>query len=184
MLHVLIDSCIYRADRKRSKPAFRAVTRLARKNILQIHIPAFVKGEVLSQLQHGVRAEIDILKSAANRIVRITAEETLISFADNVLTSAAGVLERADALLANEFETWMTNAKEATEHHVQPDHGARVAAAYFAGTPPFRAPKHREDLPDSCIWESALDLAQQHGEIVLVSTDGRLRLGQPTSTMP
>jgi hypothetical protein len=38
MRHVLINSCIYRADRKRNKPAFRALTRLARTGVLELNI--------------------------------------------------------------------------------------------------------------------------------------------------
>jgi hypothetical protein len=67
MLHVLIDSCIYRADRKRNKPAFRAVARLARAGSLQVHIPTYVKDEVVSQQQRDVRDQITKLAAAADR---------------------------------------------------------------------------------------------------------------------
>jgi len=56
-----------------------------------------------------------------------------------------------------------------------PDHGERVAAAYFAGTAPFGDKKVRTDLPDSFIWETAIDFVSEHGEISVISADGRLR---------
>ena len=49
-----------------------------------------------------------------------------------------------------------------------------MAAAYFGGKMPFRASKHRDDFPDSFIWETALDLAAEHDGLVVVSSDKRL----------
>jgi hypothetical protein len=76
-MHVLIDSNIYRGDRKRNKPAFRAILRLAKAGKLHLHVPFFVKAEVLSQLQNDVRSEINKIRSAAHEILSLTTEANL-----------------------------------------------------------------------------------------------------------
>jgi hypothetical protein len=150
------------------------VTRLARAGSLELHIPAYVRGEVFTQQQRDIRDQIKKLQAAADAILRSTAETNLTTLADSVLTIAKSMEERSDEWLATEFQTWITDAR-ATEHAIQPDHGQRVAAAYFAGTTPFRAPKHRDDIPDAFIWQTALDLVKEHGALGVVSADGRLR---------
>jgi len=173
MIHLLIDSCIYRADRKRNKPAFRAVLRLARTGKLQLHVPAYVKGEVVTQQQRDIREQLSKLRGAAEAILRTTAQADLCAHAEDVVRTAGSMHARADGLIAAELQSWMTDAR-AVEHPVQPEHGPRVAASYFGGQQPFRASKHRDDFPDAFIWETALDLVREHGALAVVSTDGRL----------
>lgn len=85
VIHVLIDSCIYRTDRKRNKPAFRAVLRLACAGSLQLHIPAYVKGEVLCQQQRDIREQLGKLRGAADTILRTTTQTDLLAHAEEVV---------------------------------------------------------------------------------------------------
>lgn len=174
MIHVLLDSCIYRADPKRQKQSFRALTRLTRAGRVRVHIPAYVKGEVVSQQQLRVREELAKLMGAADSIPRSTSDATILGQINQLLTLAKELEGQADKLLAAEFQSWIDQTNS-IEHAVKPEHGERVTAAYFAGTLPFRSPKSREDFPDGFIWQTALDLAAEHGGIVVVSTDKRLR---------
>jgi PIN domain-containing protein len=174
LLHVLLDSCIYRSDRKRNRPAFRRLTRLAKASKLQLHVPAYVKGEVVSQQQYDIAENLAKLKTLADAILRTTEEGELTKASRDIEQIANDIGSRADDLLANDFQTWLADVK-AIEHAVQPEHAARVTEAYFAGGPPFRAPKNRQDFPDAFIWQTALDLVKEHGELTVVSSDGRLR---------
>lgn len=174
MLHILIDSCIYRADRKRNKPAFRALTRLARAGVLQLHIPEYVKGEVLSQQQRDVRDQISKMKAAAEALLRTTGAANMSVKAEEVVKLATDMGTQAEDSVKAELQSWIAEVK-ASEHPVRGDHGARVASAYFAGSAPFRAAKQRDDLPDAFIWETALDLVEEHGTLIVISKDGRLR---------
>ena len=173
-IHVLLDSCIYRADRKRSKSGFRALVRLARAGYVQLHVPAYVKGEVITQQQHDVAADINSLKSAADAILRTTDEIHLQQHAKSVEATVEAMKASSADWLATEFDKWLSNV-DAIVHPVKPHHAKLVTDAYFEGKVPFRAPKHRPDIPDAFIWQVALDLAKEHGKIVVISTDGRLR---------
>ena len=172
-MHVLIDSCIYLADPKRDKPPFRAIVRLAKAGALHLHIPAFVRGEILTHAQHDARDEINKARKTAAKLLAITDEPTLVQQAQAVQQIVGemedGAAERIEAAL----DAWITEAN-ATVHPVATDHGVRVAEAYFAGKSPFRTSKFRDDLPDSFIWETALDLVNEFGELIFVSADGRL----------
>ncbi len=174
MLHVLLDSCIYRSDRKRNKPAFRVLTRLAQASKLQVHVPACVKGEVVSQQQHDMSEHLAKIKAVSDAMLRITDDAQLTTASRDIEKIATDIATRASDLLATEFKNWMGTVK-AIEHSVHPEHGARVVEAYFKGEPPFRAPKARDDFPDAFIWQTALDLVKAHGELTIVSADGRLR---------
>ena len=174
MLHVLLDSCIYRSDRKRIRSAFRVLTRLAAASKLQLHVPAYVKGEVLSQQQHEIDEHIAKIKAAADAMRRITEEAQLTTASHEIEKIANEIRSQAPGLLSSDFQTWLGDIK-AIEHPVQPDYGERVTEAYFAGEAPFRAPKAYQDFPDAFIWQTALDLVKEHGELIIVSSDGRLR---------
>jgi hypothetical protein len=172
-MHVLIDSNIYRGDRKRNKPAFRAILRLAKAAKLHLHVPFFVKAEVLSQLQDDVRSEINKVRSAAYEILSLTAEANLKSQADSLVQTVAAMKQNVGVSIAADLQGWIKEA-QAIEDPIAPDHGTRVAAAYFAGSPPFGNKKQRTDIPDSFIWEMALDLVQTNGQLIVVSNDGRV----------
>ena len=174
MLDVLIDSCIFRADRKRSKSSFRIIARLARAGKLRVHIPVYVKNEVISQQQEDVGRNIRELESTAEAIVRTTGAPALTTFSEDIVARVAAAQAHVKEHLATEFQEWMQEVR-AVETPLLPDHGQRVTDAYFAGAPPFRSPKHRPDIPDSFIWEAALDIAKNCELLYVVSKDGRLR---------
>lgn len=113
------------------------------------------------------------IKSAAVAIIRTTAETNLQKYAEGTIRAAAEAEKRVCEWTANEFQAWITECK-ATEHPIRPDHGQRVTEAYFDGGAPFRAAKHREDFPDSFIWQTALDLVGEHDALAVVSADGGL----------
>jgi hypothetical protein len=173
-VHVLLDTCIYRKHPKRSKPSFRALTRLASAGYVQIHIPEYVKREYLTYQQHEISEHVAKFKTAAGDIARCTGEPELLARAQEIAGIAAAMLENANDGIAGDFQAWIA-ASHAIEHPIKPEHGPRVTDAYFAGGLPFRKPKHRDDFPDAFIWQAALDIVAEHEELWIVSDDGRLR---------
>ena len=97
------------------------------------------------------------------------------------------------ALVLPEFELWSDSEIEhaseeamaafAKENKITivpaaPDHGDRVWKKYFAVEPPFNPAEKREnrrkDIPDCWIFEVALDLLREHGELYALCSDSRL----------
>src|SRR4051812_47973 len=54
-------------------------------------------------------------------------------------------------------------------------HAVEAFARYFRGHPPFRAVKHREDLPDGFVFAAAKDVVSSSRPLHCVCSDSRLR---------
>ena len=148
MLHVIIDTSIYRNDPKRGKGAFRALTRLCEGGKIVLYIPAFVKGEFASQQRIAVEDEIRHIITAAKSITRRSGNERLTKFSEEVTKAAEKLLSKAGALTTEEFTRWAKRCK-ALSSEIRPEHAVRVMNDYFTGKAPFSSVKHREDIPDS-----------------------------------
>jgi len=173
MEHVLIDTSIYRTDPRRIKADFRALKRLARAGAVRLHVPHYVKEEFLSQQRYGMNKELETIEAAAKTLLRLGGNADLIRYAEATEASAAQTAKQVREWSAGEFQAWIEEC-HAIVHPVQPEHGASVTNDYFGGSPPFRAPKHRDDLPDSFIWQTAMDIVRAEGALSLVSADGGL----------
>ena len=57
---------------------------------------------------------------------------------------------------------------------IKPEHAVRVVADYFEGAPPFSSAKHRNDIPDSFIWQTILDVAGTKKRVYVIAQDGEL----------
>ena len=173
MIHVVIDTSIYRSDPKRVKPAFRALARLLRGKKVQLHIPYYVKKEFLSQQVTTIVGAITSIHNTANDILRAIRHSRVGSYAEQVKSEATTVLQDAAKCVEEEFEGWLTE-HYAVEHSIKPDHAQRVTADYFKGAPPFKSAKNRLDFPDSFIWQTILDLAKDMMKLYVIANDGAL----------
>jgi len=143
MLHVLIDSCVYRADRKRNKPAFRALTRLARAGLLQLPMPEYVKGEVLSQQQRDVRDQIGKMKAAAEALLGTTGAANMSAKAEEVVKLATDMGTQAEDSVKTELQSWIAEVKASENRrlisHTSPNTGAVHPLASAPRTPHHHA---------------------------------------------
>src|SRR5580692_1229 len=98
MLHVIIDTSIYRNDPKRGKAAFRALTRLCEGGKIVLYVPAYVKGEFVSQQKIAVEDDIRKIITAAKSITRRSGDERLAKFSEEVIKAAEKILPKAGAL--------------------------------------------------------------------------------------
>jgi hypothetical protein len=173
MLKVIVDSSIYRSDPKRSKAAFRALARLCEGGKVVLYVPVYVKGEFESQQKIAVEDEIGKIITAAKSIARRSGNEQLVKFSENVSEVAEKILHKAGGLTKDEFARWTKRCK-AVLSDIKPDHSVRVMSDYFAGKAPFSSPKHREDIPDSFIWQTVLDTAANNERVYFIANDGQL----------
>jgi hypothetical protein len=170
MLQVMIDTSIYRADAKRQKSAFRALTRLLRGKKAQLHLPHYVKREFLSQQMAGIADAIAAVEKAASDILRKTSHKKFKAYAKTLSDDAAIHSKQSADWLKAEFDQWVSDC-QVIEHLIHIEHGRRVTDDYFSGAPPFTSPKNRLDIPDSFIWQTAVDIAQKHELLHVVAND-------------
>ena len=68
MLHIVIDTSIYRTDPWRKKAASKAVERLAKAGKLKLHVPYFVKEEFISFARAEYENHVDKLQQEISRL--------------------------------------------------------------------------------------------------------------------
>ena len=173
MLHVIIDTSIYRKDPKRGTAAFRALTRLCEGSKITLYIPEFVRGEFISQQQTFLEEEIHRIAASAKSIQRRSTNEKLMDFSEQISEAANKILPKAKAIANEEFMKWAKRCR-AVMNNLRPDHASRVIAGYFAGRPPFSSAKSRSDIPDSFIWQTLVDVAYRKDRVYFVANDGAL----------
>lgn len=173
MVHLVLDSSIYRADQKRSKNGFRAIARLAKAHKLALHVPYFVKHEVVTQQQIAVEAAIQEIRKAADTILRTTTQPEIVAYATVTDSQAMLSLKTIHAAISSDFDQWL-NDLDAEQYPVTEQDALAVVEDYFSGNPPFRKQKFREDIPDSFIWRSILRIAEENGIVHVVTADNGL----------
>jgi rRNA-processing protein FCF1 len=168
-----LDTSIYRKDPKREKGGFRALKRLCRGQKIKLYIPEVVKREFVSQQRIAVEDDIRRIFTAAKSITRITKSEKLKHYAQRTIKEADVMAPRVGARVRMEFKEWADEC-HAEALSIRPKHGNRVMDDYFDGNPPFSSPKHRDDIPDSFIFQSIVDLASGHETVYVIANDGGL----------
>ena len=174
MMHVVIDTSVYRTDPKRGKAGFQAITRLAAARRIRIHLPYYIRQEVLTQQAELLSKEFNkAIKSLAS-VERITAQKSTVDVINQTLGEIKKLANDAAATACEELDFWIENTQTLT-YEFDDSHGKRVTDAYFAGGEPFSRPKHRMDFPDGFIYESVKDISGKHGTLHVIVADGNLK---------
>jgi len=169
-IRVLIDTSALRSDPKFTSAASQALARYAEEGYLEILIPHVVAGE-FSTLPGPKLALLDEMHAALNKFRGNTPEDfhdAIAGFKESISEGFEELQKTAPA----RFDQWIARTGAAILPE-GPGHGERVMKRYFAGEPPFRRPKSRDDIPDAFIVETILDLAAT-GSLFVVVGDKRL----------
>lgn len=184
MLHVVIDSTVLISDPARKKPAFRAVKNLTKARELQLHIPYVVEQEFLSHQTDSYSSSFQEMTGKISNFKKRLLPEKIHKFLEATMEGLTNLQQELMEFVKNEFAEWQGGVNSKV-HPVSESHGRRVLAAYFAGTPPFKEKKRRKDIPDAFIWQNVVDIADEVGDLYVISSDkGILKAceGQPNIT--
>jgi len=171
LIHVVLDTNVFSGDRKRQYGPFRALTRLCKAKKVQLHVPYYVKYEFITQQAQEVRKNLRAIRKAADAIGTVSAENRIGKFAEDLSKEATTLRKDAPNLVEQEFEAWLTEIRP-EQYQVDPSYAVRVTTDYFKGNPPFKAVKNRNDIPDSFVWQTVLDLKKKYKPLHVVATDG------------
>lgn len=174
MIHVLIDTSIYRQNPKRDSLNFIAIEKLADANWLKVHIPYIVEREFQTQQREIYSKDLSNALSGLNGLERKqlsakysqkikTIKDELDSKKDLILDDAEKQFTKwAKKINANRFPLCLEQTNEALE-------------AYFRGKPPFKNVKSRDDIPDSFIVQSVLKICNEvDTQLHFVANDNKL----------
>ena len=69
MLHLVIDTSIYREKPRLDSPEFKAITYLSKYKKIQLHIPYMVENEFISHLSLEHEKHVGFLLSSLNKLL-------------------------------------------------------------------------------------------------------------------
>ena len=173
MVHVVLDTNIYRKNPSRDNLNFVALRKLCEANSVKLHIPYIVEREFQTQQREIYDKDIKTALSGLASLTRKALSPDLFekinelkqgleAESDKILISAESQLtEWADTVGANRYPLCLGQAQEALE-------------AYFKGLPPLKKIKHREDLPDSFIVQAIKKLCAENGSLYLIAEDKKV----------
>lgn len=173
MYHVVLDTNIYRHNPARDNLHFKALERLSKEKVIQLHIPYVVMREFQTQQREIYSKDLDKALSGVTGLARKQLDETLIEKLKDIkkkLESDSGsILSGAES----QFADW-AKGMGAEIYPLCIDQTAAALEAYFQGKPPLRSVKIRNDIPDSFIFQSINKICSEVGEIHVVAEDGKI----------
>ena len=172
MIHVLIETSAFAHDLYQCSPSFRALTSLAQAGRLQIHLPLFVKHEIIG-LRHDELKEPFLKVRRAAKVLGYHGSD----LANNTRKRLSDVLVSAsdlDQLAREDLEAWISDTATKIQE-IDDAQVARVVEGYFRGSPPFRQRRSRTDIPDAFVYEATRQIAQTNEELSVVVNDQRLK---------
>ena len=174
MIHVILDTNIYRKNPDRKNPNFKTLEKLAKANSIRLHIPYVVLREFQTQQK-------EIYLKAHSRV--ISGLSTLSKKQLN--TDILDKLEILKDLLEDELENTLSNTENqitnwannigANLYPLCLEQANAALEAYFQGTPPLKSIKTRKDIPDSFIVQSIFQLNKENNDIHVVSGDNKIK---------
>ena len=175
LIHVVLDTNIYRHNPARDNADFHALARLAKKNILKLYIPYVVEREFQTQQRELCERELNKAKSALETLLRKELSDNIKAkieaIKDEVNTESAAILEDTEQQIIH----WAT-AINAVRIPLCLEQTKGAMEAYFQGKPPLKEPKKREDIPDSFIVQAITKIAQgNYSQVYVVANDRKVQ---------
>jgi hypothetical protein len=174
MIHVLLDTSIYRSDPPRRRAAFQTLTALCEAREITLHVPSIVKREFVSHLANKTEALLAETLVRVKKLRKAGAANDTRQMVSTAVTALEGLNGKYAEFVQESFDAWL-NQTHATVHEVQPECVNDVLDRYFSGDLPFKQVKNRDDFPDAFIWQIVSDVAGQHDALIAVVADTNLR---------
>lgn len=174
MIHVVLDTNIYRNNPTRDNLHFKALERLSKEGVIRVHIPYVVLREFQTQQREIYSKDLAKAVSGLSGLSRKQLDQALL----NKLKAIRGELENKSEDILNSAESQITNWANSIGANIYPlciDQTNAALEAYFQGTPPLKSVKNRDDIPDSFIIQSVYKLTSEAKQVHVVAGDGKVR---------
>jgi hypothetical protein len=174
LIHLVLDTNIYRNHPTRDNLQFKAVEKLAKAGLICLHIPYVVLREFQTQQReiysNDLAKAVSGLTGLSKRLLDEDILEKLASAKAELEVESEKILSNAE----NQITIWAASIG-ARIHPLCLDQASLALEAYFRGEPPLKSVKNRADLPDSFIVQSILKLHDDHNSIHVVAADNKVR---------
>ena len=174
MKHVALDTSIFRNNPTFNSLGFRALARLCKAEVYQLHLPYIVEREFQTQqvelITRDSKKALSGIKSLKRKPSSKGLQETLSEIEASIKDASIAAKKEAE----NQIVDWAESI-DAIRHPLSLDEATKAMEAYFKGTVPLKEPKIRDDIPDSFLVRSLENIAIQSGNLVVVATDKKVR---------
>ncbi len=173
-LDVVLDTSVWNHDLYLRGAEFRALERLAVAGFVKLYLPVVVEGELKAHITEHCNAAIDgVLKPLISLLRKpppLLDKEKFDSFKEFLEAYKADYLER---VIADHDKRLQKMVCEKIE--IKVGHAVKTMENYFAGRPPFRNPRCKDDFPDGFICEAIRDLSKKSVTVHVIVNDKRLQ---------
>lgn len=176
-IRIVIDTSALRNDSRLSSGPMEALARFAEQGHVEVLIPHVVAEEFTTLPSTKIETMAELRKTLKN--LRQTAPSDVHKDIEDFESRIGEAFERLESAAKQRFEHWVLRTGDKTVYAGRDD-ADKVLKKYFAGVPPFKRVKARDDFPDAFIVETIFDLAE-HGSILVISGDKGLTAALETS---
>lgn len=174
MIHVVLDTNIYRNNPSRDNLYFKALEKLSKAGSLRLHIPYIVLREFQTQQREIYSKDLAKTLSGLSSLSKTLLDKDILEKLVATKVELEGESEKILSNAENQITKW-ADAVGAKLHQLCLDQASLALEAYFQGKPPLKSVKNREDIPDSFIVQSILKLNSEVNGIYVVASDGKVR---------
>lgn len=175
MIHLVLDSSVYRRSPRLDSPEFKILSYLASTGSLTLHLPYIVEREFTSYLEQIQKERIELATRKITSALNFDGHGPKSQGLSIILEKLKADAQELVAERSESFIHWI-EAHDAVRHPISIENSHSALEAYFTGQPPLKEPKVRNDIPDSFIFQQILDLKNDYAaELGLVIEDNALR---------
>lgn len=175
VIHVALDTSIYRRNPQLNSPEFKALFSLAKDGCVCLHIPFFVENEFNSYIKIEQKKRVESVLAGLDKICKFPNPGPKTASLIELRNYLSEFKEEIINECGNNFTEWKSEIK-AKKYGLSDQETKEALLAYFYGNPPLKEPKVRNDIPDSFIFQSLLNVNIHANEgLCVVIADKKLR---------
>src|SRR5437870_2296826 len=137
MIHVLLDTSIYRSDPARRRAGFQTLTALCAGREITLHVPSIVRREFISHFANKGEALLAETLAKVKKLSKAAGSDETRETVRNAVTALEGLNGKYAAFIDSSFDYWL-NQVYSEVHEVRPECINDVLDNYFSGDAPFK----------------------------------------------
>lgn len=168
MIHVVLDTNIYRNNSDRRNLNFKALEKLALANAVRLHITYVIEREFQTQQRDIYSKDIEKSLSGLSTLIRKQLSPDLSEAVNRLRDELELTKEKILSDAENQIVKWAESVN-AIRQPLCLNQALEALEAYFQGKPPLKEIKIREDIPDSFIVRAIEMISNENGHIHVVA---------------
>ena len=174
MIHLVLDTNVYRKNSKLNTTDFRTLAKLVNQRCLELHVPYIVEREFSTYLEQQQRKNVKDLTRSLSKFLQFQISS---NFSDDLRKFLKFIKANVDTISgepAVAYENWLVQIN-AVRHPITQEQSQSALEAYFNGCPPLEHPKVCKDIPDSFIFQQILHLKDAYSSLCVITEDKALK---------